>query len=121
MALIPKNEIIEQLKKVEIQNNVKIIYAVESGSRLWGFESHNSDYDIRFIYIRPLKWYLSIQSHRDVIEPKIEPPYDFSGWDIKKALYLLSKSNPPLLEWLNSHLVYKTTDVVQKIKQLISK
>ena len=113
-----KKEIISRgLKEIEERNNVKIIYACEAGSRAWGFQSKDSDYDVRFIYIRPVKNYLTIQPNtRDVIDNyknlnftsfSEEHNLDFSGWDLKKTLWLLYKSNPPLAEWLNSHIVYK--------------
>lgn len=115
-----ESKIKTKLQELELKHGVQILYAVESGSRLWGFESVDSDYDVRFIYIRPLQWYLSVRNRRDVIEFPISEDLDFSGWDMKKALYLLSKSNPPFLEWLNSHIIYKETDVVEKIKNLVS-
>ena len=79
----------------------------ESGSRAWGFPSQDSDYDVRFLYLRLTEWYLSIDEKRDVIEQPIVDEIDLSGWDLKKALKLLRKSNPPLLEWLQSPLVYQ--------------
>jgi len=91
--------ILRELKAIEERENVKILYACESGSRAWGFPSKDSDYDVRFIYIRPLNWYLSILDKRDVIELPINDVLDISGWDIRKALKLFKKSNPPMLEW----------------------
>ncbi len=81
---------------------------VNSGSRAWGFPSKDSDYDLRFLYVRRRDWYLSIdlEHRRDVIERPITSNLDVSGWDMRKALQLLRKSNPPLLEWLNSPIVY---------------
>jgi predicted nucleotidyltransferase len=101
-----KDKIISELEKIEALENIKILYACESGSRAWGFPSKDSDYDVRFIYIHPLEWYLSIDDKRDVIERPINGLLDISGWDLPKALKLLRKSNPPLLEWLQSPLVY---------------
>ena len=98
--------IIENLTHIELKHNIRILYALESGSRAWGFASRDSDYDVRFIYIHPLDWYLSIRDKRDVIEIPISDDLDISGWDIRKALVLFSKSNPPLLEWLGSPIVY---------------
>lgn len=99
-------EIDSELKRIERENNVKILYAVESGSRGWGFASKDSDYDVRFIYIRPLEDYLSIEDKKDYIEYPINNLLDINGWDIRKALKLYKKSNPPLLEWLSSPIVY---------------
>lgn len=97
----------EQLINIEAEYDVCILFAVESGSRAWGFASRNSDYDVRFIYVHKPNWYLSIRDRRDVIECPISNDLDISGWDLRKALGLYSKSNPPLLEWLGSPIIYK--------------
>ena len=96
-----------EIEHLEHAHEVRVLYAVESGSRAWGFPSRDSDYDVRFIYLRPLDWYLSVDTRRDVIEHALEPDLDLSGWDLPKALALFRKSNPPLLEWLHSPIVYK--------------
>jgi len=101
------NEITSELARIESENGIKILYAVESGSRGWGFASKDSDYDVRFIYIRPLADYLSIEDHKDFIELPINSLLDINGWDIRKALKLYRKSNPPLMEWLSSPIVYR--------------
>ncbi|MHC6201595.1 nucleotidyltransferase domain-containing protein [Breznakiellaceae bacterium SP9] len=95
-----------RLAQIETEHTVKILYAAESGSRAWGFESADSDYDVRFIYAHPKDWYLNILPKRDVIEYPITDEHDFSGWDLRKALLLVHKSNPVLFEWLRSPLVY---------------
>ena len=108
------------LDSIEAEMNVRIIYACESGSRAWGFESEDSDYDVRFIYVRRTSWYLSIQPRRDVIERPIENDLDICGWDLTKTLSLLRKSNPPLLEWLQSPIVYRETEsATSRIRRLI--
>jgi len=101
-----KGIILKNLKEIEEKEKIKILYSVESGSRGWGFASKDSDYDVRFIYIRSLDWYLSIAERRDVIECPRSNQLDMSGWDIKKVLQLFKKSNPPLYEWLSSPIVY---------------
>lgn len=95
-----------RLDAIQASENVCIVYACESGSRAWGFPSADSDYDVRFIYVRPVEWYLSIDDKRDVIECPVEDGLDINGWDLRKALRLSRKSNPPLLEWLGSPIVY---------------
>jgi predicted nucleotidyltransferase len=87
-----------ELDRIEEEESVRVLYACESGSRAWGFESEDSDYDVRFIYLRPADWYLTIQKKRDVIEKPIDEDLDISGWDLPKALELFRRSNPPLLE-----------------------
>lgn len=112
--------ILAKLKAIEKKEQVKILYAVESGSRGWGFESKDSDYDVRFIYAHPLDWYLSIENKRDVIEYPVLDSLDISGWDIKKALKLFKVSNPPLYEWLNSPIVYlKGNNFIEKLRGLL--
>jgi len=95
------------LDDIEREHAVRVLYACESGSRGWGFASKDSDYDVRFVYVHPVDWYLSVERHRDVIELPISGDLDISGWDLRKALQLLRKSNPALLEWLSSPIVYR--------------
>ena len=110
---VPGGRIIEKLikkrlKEIEKNEDVEICIAVETGSRAWGFPSPDSDYDVRFLYIRRPEWYISIdlERKRDVIELMTDDILDIVGWDIRKALNLFYKSNPPLLEWLQSPFVY---------------
>ena len=100
-------EIKAEIERIAGEENVTIFFACESGSRAWGFESKDSDYDVRFLYFHPLDWYLSVEERRDVIERPINDDLDINGWELSKALRLLRKSNPPLLEWLQSPIIYK--------------
>ncbi len=108
-----------ELEKIEKVEDVAIFYACESGSRGRGFESQDSDYDVRFLYLHRPAWYLTIQSKADVIERPISDDLDISGWDIRKALTLFRRSNPHLLEYLQSPIVYnersETTDGIRKL------
>ncbi|MCK8825740.1 nucleotidyltransferase domain-containing protein [Fuchsiella alkaliacetigena] len=117
-----KEEIKQRLKEIEKKEDVKILFAVEAGSRAWGFPSKDSDYNVRFVYIRPIEWYLAIEQKRDVLEYPINNLLDISGWDIKKALYLFRKSNPPLMEWLRSPILYlEQFSFLKKMKELSNK
>jgi predicted nucleotidyltransferase len=106
---------------IEERHGVKIVYACEAGSRAWGFDSKDSDYDIRFLYVHHPDWYLAVNSNtwRDVIELPPTPDWDISGWDLRKALRLLQKGNPPLTEWLRSPIVYFETDMAEKMRKII--
>jgi predicted nucleotidyltransferase len=95
------------LDRIERDERVRILFAVESGSRAWGFPSPDSDFDARFVYVREPDWYVSITPGRDVIELPIDGDFDVNGWDIRKALFLLLKPNPVLLEWLSSPIRYR--------------
>lgn len=103
-----KTEILRRLRRVEEEESVRIILAIESGSRAWGFASPNSDYDVRFIYVRPKEWYLRVdlEEQRDVIEYPIVDDIDLNGWDVRKALRLFGKSNPAFIEWIQSPITY---------------
>lgn len=96
------------LAAIEQSEGVRILLAVESGSRAWGFASRDSDYDIRFIFVRPLADYLRVSPPRDVIDRPIDDMLDLAGWDIRKALGLLVTSNAVVLEWLASPVVYRS-------------
>lgn len=103
--------ILERLSSIEQSHDVKILLAIESGSRAWGFASPDSDWDVRFIYVHRDPWYFKVHAGRDVIETGIEQhalgELDINGWELRKSLQLLHKSNPALLEWMNSPLVYR--------------
>jgi hypothetical protein len=101
-----QDRIQELLQHSAASHSVYLLFACESGSRAWGFPSMDSDYDVRFIYVHPKDWYLSILEKDDVIEFPVMDNIDINGWDIRKALRLLQKSNSPLLEWLSSPIVY---------------
>ncbi len=102
-----RERVSQQLKEIERRYDVKVLYACESGSRGWGFASPDSDYDVRFLYVHPLEWYLRVESPRDVIELPIDDELDVSGWEWRKALGLLKGANPTLIEWLDSPVVYQ--------------
>ncbi len=107
-----------KLEEVEAENRVSILFAVESGSRAWGFASPDSDYDVRFVYARSAREYLRVRPQRDVIELPIVGDLDINGWDLYKALALFQASNPPLLEWLQSPLVYRAGPVLDAMRTL---
>jgi predicted nucleotidyltransferase len=116
------HEIIEEkLLAIEKDHDVKILYAVESGSRAWGFESADSDYDVRFVYAHNKNWYLNILPKRDVIEYPIVNEFDYSGWDLRKTLFLVNKSNPVLFEWLQSPIVYYRDNYFYAIMKQLAK
>ena len=109
----------EKLREIEQRENCRILLAVESGSRAWGFPSPDSDYDVRFIYVRPKEGYLKLNRDRDVIELPINDVLDINGWDLDKALHLLHKSNPTIFEWFASPIVYKSTAAAESIRAVM--
>lgn len=116
-----KDKILAKLQEIAKEKNVELLFAVESGSRAWGFASPDSDYDIRFIYKHDLDYYLSIFEKPDVIEFMTADDLDGSGWDLRKTVRLLAKSNASLLEWLHSPIVYYENEVFAKEIRAIAK
>lgn len=104
-----RQQILTSLEKLEHERGIRILFACESGSRAWGFPSPDSDYDVRFVYVRRSEEYLSLKGddRDDVIELAIEDDLDVGGWDLRKALRLFGKGNAPLFEWLGSPILYR--------------
>lgn len=105
----------QKLVEIEEKEQVKVLYAVESGSRSWGFASPDSDYDVRFIYMRPMKDYLKLEDEKDFIEWELNEVLDIVGWDLSRALRYGHKSNASVFEWGNSPVVYYTTETWDRI------
>jgi len=110
------DQIQTSLDSIISEQDLTMLLAIESGSRAWGFASVDSDYDVRFIYSRPLDAYLRVSSLRDVIELPIVDDLDINGWDLQKALGLMIKSNPTIMEWLSSPIIYKQHPVIDKLR-----
>lgn len=91
---------------IETTHGVRVLFAAESGSRAWGFASPDSDYDVRFIHVHALDWYLCVSEERDVVEAMLPRDLDLSGWELRKALRLFASGNQALFEWLDSPIVY---------------
>ncbi|QKG70592.1 nucleotidyltransferase domain-containing protein [Erythrobacter mangrovi] len=114
-AAIPANirkEIERRLSKVAEDEGIRYLLAIESGSRAWGFPSPDSDYDVRFLFVRPREHYLALSPPRDVVERPIVDEVDLNGWDIRKALGLMLKHNAALSEWIESPIRYLDDDPV---------
>lgn len=104
-----EQKIQEQLRQLEQKKDIKVLLACETGSRAWGFPSPDSDYDVRMIFAHRKDWYISLQDSRDTIELMLENrELDITGWDVRKSLRLLRKSNVALLERLQSPIVYQS-------------
>ncbi|MBR3315287.1 MAG: nucleotidyltransferase domain-containing protein [Atopobiaceae bacterium] len=102
-----RDEIGHELRTLEAKKGVRVLYALESGSRCWGFASADSDYDVRFVYVRSKNDYLRLEAVRDTIEWRLDDELDIVGWDVAKFLRLMRGSNPGAFEWLGSTIVYR--------------
>ena len=81
------------------------LFYIESGSRLWGMASPDSDFDVRGFHLQPKHQYYDYRKHRDLIEI-MDGDFDFVSYDLDKMFGLLAKSNPTVLEWVRAHIVY---------------
>lgn len=102
-----------RLSAVEVEHEVQVVWAVESGSRAWGFPSPDSDYDCRFVFVRPAERYLDPWLPRDVVETPLDAVLDVNGWDLRKALQLMVRGNATVVEWLRSPIVYRGLEPVR--------
>ena len=106
------NIIVIKLGETEETNKVKIPLAIESGSRGWGFASADSDYDCRFVYVHEKDWYLSVFDKPDTIEYAAGNVYDINGWDLRKFIAHIVKSNAVTFEWLSSNVTYMRNEEI---------
>ena len=116
-----EKEIQNSLDEIEKKYQVRILLAIESGSRAWGFASPDSDYDVRFIYMHKPEDYLRIDSIKDAINWQLDEVLDINGWDLKKALFAFAKGNPNIIEWANSPIIYRKAEEWDEIKNIALK
>lgn len=115
LLLVPR-----KLKEIEKEYGVRVLYAAESGSRAWGTNSEQSDFDVRFIYIRPREDYLRLDPMRDVLEFPIADGWDMCGWDLSKTLRLLHNSNSQIYEWFDSPVVYVDNGFSERFRPVLA-
>lgn len=108
-----------KLGEIEHREQVRIIWAVEAGSRAWGFPSPNSDYDVRFIYIRDKKEYLRLEEIRDSMDALQDDLLDIEGWDLRRVLRMVYRSTPEVYEWFASPIIYRSTPEAEEIKKIL--
>lgn len=108
----------DELRAVEETRGVRVLLSVESGSRSWGMASHDSDYDVRFVYVRPQRDYLRLEKGRDTIEWRLDEVLDITGWDLVKFLRLMRGSNPTVFEWLQTSLVYAESPDFARVREV---
>ena len=109
-----------KVKEIEEREHIKVLHVVESGSRAWGFASPDSDYDVRFIYVRDEDFYLSLRKTEDYIDWELNNVLDINGWDLKKVLQHFHRSNATMFEWSNSPVVYYTTEEWQQLYERVA-
>lgn len=114
----PVEELVRiKIREIEEKENIRVLHVIVSGSRAWGFASPDSDYDVRFIYVRNKDFYLSLRENKDFIDWELNEVLDINGWDLKKALQHFHKSNATLFEWSNSPVVYYSTEEWKRLYQ----
>lgn len=109
-----------RLNEIEQNEHVRIILAVEAGSRAWGFSSPDSDYDVRFIYVKNQKEYLRLEEIRDSIDWQQDEHLDIEGWDLRKVLRMIYRSTPDVHEWFSSPIVYREMPEMQELRRLMA-
>ena len=114
-----KERVSAALRDIESRHGCRVLFAVESGSRAWGFASPDSDYDVRGVFVKPLDWYLQLKSDvPDTIVEELPGDIDISLWDLRKALLQMTKSNASFLEWLGSPIIYRDDGMIAALNVL---
>ena len=114
-----KERVAAALRDIESRHGCRVLFAVESGSRAWGFASPDSDYDVRGVFVKPLDWYLQLKSDvPDTIIEELPGDIDVSLWDLRKALLQMAKSNASFLEWLGSPIIYRDCGIIAALNEL---
>ena len=114
-----KERVSAALSDIESRHGCRVLFAVESGSRAWGFASPDSDYDVRGVFVKPLDWYLQLKSDvSDTIVEELPGDIDVSLWDLRKALLQMAKSNASFLEWLGSQIIYRDCGIIAALNEL---
>ncbi|MEM6343358.1 MAG: nucleotidyltransferase domain-containing protein [Bacteroidota bacterium] len=115
-----RSKILARLRDIEAQRGIRILMAIESGSRAWGIASPDSDFDVRFIFTHPVERYLSVREPFDTINLPIDADLiDLSAWELRKTLNLIAKSNASPIEWTQSPIVYQEQDgFIEALNQL---
>ena len=114
-----KERVSAALSDIESRHGCRVLFAVESGSRAWGFASPDSDYDVRGVFVKPLDWYLQLKSDvPDTIVEELPGDVDVSLWDLRKALLQMAKSNASFLEWLGSPIIYRDCGIIAALNEL---
>jgi len=111
-------KMLKEIKKIEAQYKIKVLFLIESGSRAWNFESKDSDHDIRGVYVH--EDYYKIDNITEQID-KTKGDLDICLWDLRKFLRLLYKSNPSVWEWLSSEIIYKDSELRERLKDIFEK
>lgn len=118
---IASERIVSHLRAIERAEGVRVLFAVEAGSRAWGFASRDSDYDVRFVYARSIADYLRLEKQRDTIERACEGNLDVAGWDLRKFLQLVRSSNPSAFEWLGSPTIYSEIPAFENVRRIAAR
>ncbi len=119
-AMDMREALVREIDALERGERVRVLLAVESGSRAWGMASEDSDYDVRCVYVRPTVDYLRLDDLRDTIEWRLDEVYDVTGWDLTKFIQLARASNPSVFEWLASPIVYRETPDFAVVREAVA-
>ena len=109
-----KSKILKLVRKIEKEKGVRVLFLIESGSRGWGWESEDSDYDIRGVFVQDYLKIEGVKQHIDEISGK----FDIVLWDFRKFLSLMIKSNPTVWEWLSSDLIYMENSIRKELRKI---
>jgi predicted nucleotidyltransferase len=108
------------LSKVEQAHDVQIIAARDTGSRAWGLDGPESDYDVDFLFTQPPVEYATVGEYEASITTTHGEKLELSGWNVKRFAELLIDSNPSVVEFLHSSLRYRDHEALDRLESAVA-
>ncbi len=116
------NMIIDERVRREVDAHpYPLLFATISGAHLYGFPSHDSDYDLRGAHILPVGEVVRLDAGREtfeVSEVRNGLEIDLVTHDVKKFFGLMLKKNGYVLEQLWSPLVVRAMPEHEELKEI---
>src|SRR5215475_720098 len=106
------------LREIAGQQPYPLLFVTISGAHLYGFESPDSDFDLRGVHILPMRDVLGLMPLRETIEKseiRDGREIDLVTHDARKFFGLLLRKNGYLLEQLYSPLIVRTTPAHEEL------
>ncbi len=105
--------VVNELRRAGIPRQpYPLMFATFSGAHLYGFASHDSDFDLRGSHVLPVDEVVGLDAGRETIDATFDEgglDIDLVTHDARKFFGLMLKKNGYVLEQLHSPLVIHTT------------
>ncbi|GAB5353629.1 hypothetical protein AAMO2058_000051100 [Amorphochlora amoebiformis] len=119
--------ILEKLRDLEREFGFKVVYAAERSSHVWGTAHQESDHDVKFLYVYPMRSYCKVEQDpmkmkrvygprgtQRVQNGKEDMDVEIAGFDLKQAGSMICRADPTMYEILASPIVYKASPLARQ-------